>query len=51
MLSVAQVGDFQALTSKMAMVGADTIITLGAQTIVLAGVAMSSLAAQDFVFV
>lgn len=49
-LSVGQAADFQALSSKMAMVGGDTVITLGAQTIVLAGVSMSSLTAQDFVF-
>ncbi|WP_293406682.1 Ig-like domain-containing protein [Phenylobacterium sp.] len=50
-LSTTQAANFQALGSKMAMVGADTVISLGAQTIVLAGVSMSSLTAQDFVFV
>lgn len=47
-LSVSHVAEFQALTSRMAMVGADT--TLGAQTIVLVGVSMNSLTAQDFLF-
>lgn len=50
-LSVSQAADFQALSGKMAMVDGDTVITLGAQTIVLAGVSMSGLSAQDFVFV
>ncbi|MBP6879325.1 MAG: hypothetical protein KBC34_14965 [Phenylobacterium sp.] len=49
-LSVAQATDFQALSGKMAMVGADTVITLDGLTIVLAGVPMSSLVAGDFVF-
>ena len=49
-LAATDAANFQALSSKMAMVGADTVITLGAQTIVLAGVNMGSLAAQDFLF-
>lgn len=49
-LSVAQAADFQALSGKMTMIGADTVITLDGLTIVLAGVPMSSLNAGDFVF-
>lgn len=49
-LSVAQAADFQALSGKMAMVGADTVITLDGLTIVLAGVPMSSLTSGDFLF-
>jgi Ca2+-binding RTX toxin-like protein len=47
-LSVAQAADFQTLAGKMAMVGADTVITLDGLTIVLAGVPMSSLTSGDF---
>ncbi len=50
-LSVSQAADFQALAGKMSMVGADTVIALGAETIVLAGVQMASLTASDFLFV
>ncbi|MCX7587470.1 Ig-like domain-containing protein [Phenylobacterium sp. 58.2.17] len=49
-LSVAQAADFQALFGKMAMVGADTVISLDGLTIVLAGVPMSSLNSGDFLF-
>ncbi|CAN7290677.1 Ig-like domain-containing protein [Phenylobacterium sp. LjRoot164] len=49
-LSTSQAANFQALAAKMTMVGADTVISLGAQTIVLAGVSMGSLTAQDFLF-
>lgn len=49
-LSVAQAADFQTLAGKMAMVGADTVITLDGLTIVLAGVPMSSLTSGDFLF-
>lgn len=49
-LSAAQAADFQALFGKMAMVGADTVISLDGLTIVLAGVPMSSLTSGDFLF-
>ena len=42
--------NFQALASKISMVGADTVISLSGQTIVLVGVSSSSLTAQDFAF-
>jgi Ca2+-binding RTX toxin-like protein len=41
-LSVGQAANFQALAAKMSMAGADTVISLGAETIVLAGVQMAS---------
>ena len=50
-LSVTQAADFQALSDKMAMVGADTTITLDGLTIVLAGIPSNSLTADDFLFV
>ncbi|KRB42459.1 Ig-like domain-containing protein [Phenylobacterium sp. Root700] len=50
LLSTTQAADFQGLSGKMVMVGADTVITLGGQTIVLAGISMSSLTAGDFLF-
>lgn len=49
-LSTTDAASFQALGAKMAMVGADTVISLSSQTIVLQGVQMSSLTAGDFVF-
>ena len=49
-LSAAQAADFQALSGKMTMVGADTVISLDGLTIVLAGVPMSSLTSGDFLF-
>ena len=49
-LSASDAQDFQALGSKMTMAGADAVISLGSQTIVLIGVSTSSLTAQDFVF-
>ncbi|CAN7518314.1 Ig-like domain-containing protein [Phenylobacterium sp. LjRoot219] len=50
LLSITQAADFQVLSSKMAMVGANTVITLDGQTIVLTGVPMSSLTSGDFLF-
>lgn len=51
MLSTKQAASFQDLTSKMAMVGTDTVITLDGQTIVLSGMSMPDLTASDFIFV
>ena len=49
-LSTGDAANFQALASKISMVGADTVISLSGQTIVLMGVSSSSLTAQDFAF-
>ena len=49
-LSTGDATNFQALASKISMVGADTVISLSGQTIVLMGVSSSSLTAQDFAF-
>lgn len=51
MVSVKQAATFQDLASNMAMVGADTVITLEGQTIVLSGVSMPRLTVADFIFV
>ncbi len=50
-LSAADAADFAALVNKISAQGADTVITLGAEVIVMTGVASSSLTASDFVFV
>ncbi len=49
-ISSTDAADFAALSAKFSMVGADTVITLGAQVVVLVGVASSSLSASDFLF-
>lgn len=49
-LSSTDAADFAALSAKFSMAGADTVITLGAQVVVLVGVASSSLTASDFMF-
>ena len=49
-LSASDAQNFQALAAKITMVGADAVITLANQSIVLAGVSASSLTANDFVF-
>ena len=49
-LSAADAVDFAALLSKISMQGADAVITLGSETIVLSGVAANSLTASDFLF-
>jgi hypothetical protein len=49
-VSLADAADFTALSAHIAGQGADTVITLGAQTIVLVGVSSGSLVAADFVF-
>lgn len=50
-LSANVAGDFTALMSQISTQGADTVISLGDQLIVLTGVASSSLTASDFLFV
>jgi hypothetical protein len=50
-LAAADAANFAALLSKMSLQGADTVITLGAETIVLSNVALGSLTASDFLFV
>jgi len=49
-ISTTDAADFTALSAHIASQGADTVITLGAQTIVLVGVSAGSLVAADFVF-
>ena len=49
-ISSTDAADFAALSAKFSMAGADTVITLGAQVVVLVGVASSSLTASDFMF-
>jgi Ca2+-binding RTX toxin-like protein len=49
-ISPADAANFAALSAKISTDGGDTLITLGGQTIVLAGVAKSALSAADFVF-
>jgi hypothetical protein len=49
-ISPTDAADFAALSAHIAGQGADTVITLGAQTIVLVGVSSGSLVAADFVF-
>jgi Ca2+-binding RTX toxin-like protein len=49
-ISPADAADFAALSAKLVTEGGDTVIDLGGQTIVLAGVAKSALTAADFVF-
>ena len=50
-LSAADAIDFAALVNKISAQGADTVITLGAEVIVMTGVASGSLTASDFLFV
>lgn len=49
-ISTANAADFTALLAHITTQGADTVITLGAQTIVLVGISAGSLVAADFVF-
>jgi Ca2+-binding RTX toxin-like protein len=49
-ISPADAADFAALSAKFVSEGGDTVIDLGGQTLVLAGVAKSALSAADFVF-
>jgi len=49
-ISIADAPDFAALLQGATMIGADTVITLGEQTIVLVDVQIGSLTASDFVF-
>ena len=49
-ISPSDAADFTALSSHITSQGADTLITLGAQTVLLVGVSAGSLTAADFVF-
>ncbi len=49
-ISPSDAANFSALSSHIASQGEDTLITLGAQTVVLVGVSAGSLTAADFVF-
>ena len=49
-ISPSDAANFSALSSHITSQGADTLITLGAQTVVLVGVSAGSLTAADFMF-
>lgn len=49
-ISTTDAADFTALSAHMTTQGADTVIALGPQTIVLVGISAGSLVAADFVF-